>query len=91
MPERDPADPHILKSSEEEKPQTVKFAVDGMTCESCVRAVEDALRKRDGVKEVKADLKEALVTVTYDARRVNEAALHELILSTGYKPAGLYP
>ncbi len=89
MPQRDPADPHILKTSDEEHPHTIQFGVDGMTCESCVEKVEKALLQREGVKEAKADLKEALVTVTYDTRRVNEAAIHELILSTGYQPAGL--
>lgn len=89
MAPRDPADPHILKSSEEERPQTITFAVDGMKCESCVETVEEALRKREGVKEVKADLQAASVTVTFDSRRVDAAAIHELILSTGYQPAGL--
>lgn len=89
MPERDPADPHVLKSSEEERPQTITFAVDGMKCESCVEKVEEALRKRKGIKAVKADLQAAVVTVTFDSRELDAAAIHELILSTGYQPAGL--
>lgn len=89
MPERDPADPHILKSNEEERLQTITFAVDGMTCESCVEKVEEALMKRDGVKEVKVDLQAATVTVTFDSRHLDAAAIHEAILATGYQPAGL--
>lgn len=51
---------------------TVKFQLETLSCPSCVKKIESALNKQEGVKEtnvlfnsskVKADFDEALVTV----------------------------
>jgi len=39
------------------------FHVRGMTCALCVRTIENALRRFQGVKSVKADLKSGYVVV----------------------------
>lgn len=89
MPQRDPADPHNLGTGPENFVQTITFAVDGLNSEECASTIEEALRKREGIQEVKTDLNAEMITVSYDSRKVDTAAIHELILSTGYKPAGL--
>jgi Cu+-exporting ATPase len=47
-----------------EKSKTVTLSVSGMTCESCVNTVEKALKKVNGVENVKVALKEKTATVT---------------------------
>ena len=47
------------------KSETV-LNVTGMTCGSCVRHVDSALRKVDGVSEVQVDLRAGKVTVNHD-------------------------
>ncbi|MEZ0536663.1 heavy-metal-associated domain-containing protein [Caldicellulosiruptoraceae bacterium PP1] len=45
-----------------------KISIEGMTCQHCVRRVENALKELDGVKSVKVDLagKSAEVELTQD-------------------------
>lgn len=45
---------------------TTTFNVVGMTCEHCVRAVQDEVAKIDGVRSVAVDLDSGLVTVESD-------------------------
>ena len=49
----------------------------------------EELEQISGVKDVKADAKAEVVTITFDARKTHAPDLHEAILQSGYKPAPL--
>ncbi len=66
---------------------TSNIEIDGMTCDNCVRIIENALRGVDGVKEVRVDRSRRLATVTYDTRKTHIPELHDILLSHGYRPA----
>lgn len=66
--------------------ETKEIEIDGMTCESCVRTIETALRGVDGVREVRVDRERRRATVTFDTTKTNMPALHDILLSHGYRP-----
>lgn len=66
--------------------QTRQIAIEGMTCDNCVRTVEKALRGQPGVKDVKVDRSNAVATVVFDTSETDMPALHEALLKAGYKP-----
>ncbi|NOY71266.1 MAG: mercuric transport protein periplasmic component [Gammaproteobacteria bacterium] len=71
--------------------QTVKFQVDNMTCSMCPYTVKKALRKVDGVKEVKAKYEgdgEGWAEVTFDPGETDAASLIKATTDAGY-PAHL--
>ena len=53
---------------EERERSTVEIPVTGMTCASCVRRVEKALDKVDGIEEASVNLATEKVRVSYDHR-----------------------
>jgi Cu+-exporting ATPase len=61
------------------------IGIDGMHCASCVSAIENALRKRDGVLEVKVNLSTERAYIEFDEKRVNRDELERIIEDTGYK------
>lgn len=65
-------------------PQTVKLAVDGMSCPSCPYQVEAALKKVDGVTSAKASLAEKSAVVTYDDAKTDVAALTGATAGAGF-------
>ncbi|HXW44665.1 MAG TPA: cation transporter [Streptosporangiaceae bacterium] len=66
--------------------QTV-IAVSGMTCEHCVRAVQEEIGRIDGVQRVEVDLTSGSVTI--DAEPLPEqAALRAAVDAAGYVLAG---
>ena len=83
----DPADPHNLQGSEKPVLERVAIATEGNDCDECVRNLREPLMKLSGVTEVTADPKVERVWVTFDARKIQEAAVHEAIERSGYKAA----
>ena len=84
----DPADPHNLHdTADHEVLETIQIATAGNDCDECVRHLRAPLMKIKGVKEVKADPKAEMVTVTFDARKTHAPEVHDVILKSGYKPA----
>lgn len=61
-----------------------RFQVDGMSCSSCVRHIDDALRRIDGVEEVDVKLREGTVLVKHDPSSAPTNALVEAIRDAGY-------
>jgi copper chaperone len=59
-----------------------KFKVDGMTCNHCVNAIQNAL-KEIGVKGV-VDLKNKTVEVNYDESKTNIVNIKKIIVENGY-------
>lgn len=62
----------------------VTLAVEGMSCGSCRRQVEEALERVAGVQEASVDLAKGTATVEYDPTRVNPAWLAQAIRRAGY-------
>ena len=58
--------------------------VNGMSCQHCVNAVNDAVTKLVGVKQVKVDLKEKLVEVEYNEEITNKLLIVECIEEQGF-------
>lgn len=64
----------------------LKFQVDGMSCDHCVRAVTEAVQSADPDAKVDIDLESKKVAV--DSRR-ESAAIAEAIREAGYEPVAL--
>jgi len=60
------------------------LSVTGMTCASCARRVEQALKKVPGVVEACVNLAVDQVTVTYDSETVNFNNFKDVIENAGY-------
>lgn len=69
---------------------TTTLQVEGMTCGSCVRHVERALRALPGVQAVDVRLRERVALVRHDPAATPTAALTAALEAEGY-PAGLEP
>ena len=65
--------------------QETVIAVKGMVCSSCSNAVEQAVKRLDGIGEVRVDLKKDLVRVTYDPTKVTPRQMVETIRKAGYE------
>ena len=61
------------------------FSVKGMSCGHCKKAVESALEKLDGVEEAKVNLEAEEVTVKFDDKRLELAALKDEVRAAGYE------
>lgn len=61
------------------------FSIKGMHCASCVRILERALKKVDGVTEANVNLANTKATVTYDANKVKDTYLESAVAKVGYK------
>jgi copper chaperone len=65
--------------------EQLTLTVTGMTCSGCENAVKRALSMLDGVSDVTASHKDNRVTLTYDASRVDRAAIARRIEDAGYQ------
>ena len=63
---------------------SVTFETD-MSCESCVKKVNENIAFEKGVKDLRVSLEEEKITVKYDKRKTSEEALAESIRKLGYK------
>ena len=62
----------------------VAFDVTGMTCASCVRRIEKALRRVDGVEQAAVNLATEKATIRYDATRTGMDQLKGAVEHAGY-------
>jgi copper chaperone len=62
-----------------------EFAIDGMSCQGCVRGVTGALNKVAGVKAVDVSLERAAATVEFDSTSVQPAAIVAAIVGAGFE------
>ncbi|HEY8648876.1 MAG TPA: heavy metal translocating P-type ATPase [Candidatus Limnocylindria bacterium] len=62
----------------------ITFPVTGMTCASCVRRIEKALAKVDGVSSASVNLATERATVQYDPALASTAAMTAAIAKAGY-------
>lgn len=63
---------------------TTPFRVQGMTCDHCVRAVQQEVGALDHVTAVEVDLATGIVTVTADAP-VDTTAVEAAVAEAGYE------
>lgn len=61
------------------------FSIQGMHCASCIRVLEKALKKVDGVSRATINLTTGKATVAYDPKRVTNAKLESAVAHVGYK------
>lgn len=86
----DTADPHNLHDTADHAIlETIQIATEGQDCRECVEQVRDPLMRVKGITDVKVDENVQAVFVTFDARKIQNAEVHEAILRTGYKPAAI--
>ena len=65
---------------------TSTYPVTGMTCEHCVRAVTEEVRRIEGVADVMVDLPTGALTIS-SSQPVEEAAVAEAGEQAGYRLA----
>lgn len=58
--------------------------VSGMSCQHCVKAVQDALMALAGVQNAQVSLEAGEVTVQYDATKTGPQQMQEAIENQGY-------
>lgn len=56
-----------------------------MSCENCANKIKENVRFEKGVKEIKTNVAEKTVTITYDADKTNVEKLIKGIAKVGYK------
>lgn len=68
--------------------ETTILHVDGMSCEHCVKAIQNAVGVLPGVQNVAVDLKAKTVTVTHDPSAAPVDKIKAEIEDQGYDIAG---
>lgn len=63
------------------------LSVEGMTCRSCIRHVESALRDLEGVRGVEVRLGEGKAIVDHEETEPSAAAMVEALREAGYASA----
>lgn len=64
--------------------QVTHLNVTGMTCTSCVRHVNDALRELEGVREIEVQLREGKVLIKHDPQLSPVSAMIQALQEAGY-------
>ena len=64
--------------------QTITLGVEGMSCGHCVKAVEGAVGKLEGVSKVEVSLENKNTTVTFEESKVTVESIKETIEDQGY-------
>ncbi|MCR2821567.1 heavy-metal-associated domain-containing protein [Lederbergia panacisoli] len=63
---------------------TIKFQLETLSCPSCIKKIETALKKQKGVKEAKVLFHSSKVKTEYDENLVTAKELKETIIKLGY-------
>jgi copper chaperone len=64
---------------------TARFAVDGMTCNGCVRSVTNAISQVAGVRKVDVSLEAKSATVDFDTATTAPAVIVAAIEGAGFE------
>ena len=67
--------------------ETVTLKISGMTCGGCVKSVTKVLEALDGVNKAEVSLENANAIITYDANKIQAAALIEAVEDAGFDAA----
>ena len=60
------------------------YPIIGMECASCVKKIEDILKKTKGVASANANLASEKVTIEYDEETIDKTKLSEILSQIGY-------
>ena len=71
-------------SGEKSRMQTTVVTVKGMTCHSCVKAIEGKLSEHPAVKSIHVSLPEEKATIEYDASKATPQMLADAITDAGF-------
>lgn len=71
--------------------RTLHLTIEGMTCGSCARHVQTALRGVPGVQAVAVRLAEGRADVTYDPAAATPDAMRAAVRAAGYTPGEAAP
>ena len=63
----------------------IELIVQGMTCSSCELRIENALKKLEGVIDIKAEYSKSKALVTYDSDVIELAEILDAVSKAGYK------
>ena len=61
------------------------YAVQGMTCASCVRTIETAVRKLPGIQDASVNLATERLRIVADPSKVQPRDVHKAVSDAGYK------
>jgi P-type Cu+ transporter len=64
--------------------ENINLKLRGMSCASCARNIEEAIRSVRGVSECSVNFGAELATVTYDRSQTNLAAIQDVVDAVGY-------
>lgn len=66
-------------------PKDTILEVQGMSCPSCIRHINEALTEVDGVRKVEVKLKDGVVVVAHDAGAAPVGRLVDALRDAGYE------
>ena len=66
----------------------VILKIGGMTCAMCVKAIEDSIKKLDGISDINVNLSSEKVYITYNPKMVTVSDIKNAIEDTGYQYLG---
>lgn len=64
------------------------FIIEGMTCASCERRIENSLKDVNGIESVHANYSKSLVEITYFENLINSTEIKRIIEGVDYKVVG---
>ncbi|WP_373698590.1 heavy-metal-associated domain-containing protein [Neisseria dentiae] len=64
--------------------ETITLNIGGMTCGGCVNSVTKVLENLNGVEKADVSLENAHAVITYDADKIQTAALIEAVEDAGF-------
>jgi len=70
---------------EETTAKEITMAIEGMSCASCVNAVEKVINKLEGVESGVVNLATEKATIKYDPQRIRLSEIKQSIAKAGYK------
>jgi len=64
----------------------ISLPIAGMTCASCVKAVERAVGKLEGIEKVYVNLAAEKAKIVYDTEKIRLSQIRDAIVKAGYEP-----
>ena len=68
--------------------QRIMMRIGGMTCASCAQTIENALRKKKGVREASVNLATEKAAVTYSPNEISYEEIKDVVEDVGYQVLG---
>lgn len=61
------------------------FKVEGMSCAGCARSIEEMLKKKDGIIDIRVSIATEKAIVTYDPNKIHLEEIFDSVESLGYR------